>query len=317
MRVAKALSSLDHVVVSAHVNPDGDALGSAIASILILKALGKQVAFYSSTGIPDFLQFMPLPCKLHRSLDTIPFTPESAFLVDCGEFHRIGGDLETAVQGLARVNVDHHEGQGMGTIATWVEPQAAAAAQLMAYLALCVDIPLEGDLARAVALGVVTDTGGFSFGNTSADVFDLCSLLVRNGLDISRLRQEIDNTLRPQQVRLWGQLSDRIELLCGGRLAFCRADRALLAKCGAVRDDLEGFVEYLRRIRGVRVSCLVREEEDARCKFSLRSLQGVDVWSIAKTMNGGGHKNAAGGTLFCSLDEAAEQLKKALLASDF
>lgn len=166
--MAQALNDIDRVVISGHVNPDGDAVGSAVAAALILRALGKEFALYSSTGLPHYLSFFPLPGTIHTNLERLPFKPQSALLLDCGEPQRLGRELADRLPDLTSVNIDHHlGGDGMGTLANWVEPQAAATAQLMAYVASAAGLPLKDGLADAVALGVITDTGGFCHGNTS------------------------------------------------------------------------------------------------------------------------------------------------------
>ncbi|MBR3664097.1 MAG: bifunctional oligoribonuclease/PAP phosphatase NrnA [Desulfovibrio sp.] len=312
MELAQVLPNLGRVIISAHLNPDGDALGSVAACAYLLQHLGKDVVLYSVSGIPEFLRFLPLPAPLLSDLSSLPFTPEQALLVDLGQFHRIGGDLETYATSLPIVNIDHHEGEGIGTLACWVEPKAAACAQLIAYVALALNIPLQGELGRAIGLGLVTDTGGFAHGNTSAEVFDLAALLMRNGLDMASLREDIDSNIRHERFRLWGKLTEHVEFHANGRIALCPVSRQMLAEARAQREDLEGFVEYLRRLRGVTLSAVVREDEPQNCKFSLRSQSAIDVCAVAKTMQGGGHRNAAGGNLKVDLSTAKNMILQAL-----
>jgi phosphoesterase RecJ-like protein len=168
--IATALQRLDNVIVAAHANPDGDAVGAMIAAGHILHSIGKKFVLYSGTGLPRALDFLPLPDAVHTSLDNLPFSVKGALLLDCNEPHRLGPELSGRIANFASVNVDHHPGQGMGTVANWVFPQAAATAQLVAYIALCLALPLSGTLGDAVAIGLISDTGGFFHGNTDADV---------------------------------------------------------------------------------------------------------------------------------------------------
>lgn len=243
-RMAQALRGVDRVLVSGHVNPDGDAVGSLAAAGHILRAMGKEFILYSSTGLPQYLKFFPLPGTVRTSLRHLPFTPRSALLLDCGEPHRLGSELADRLPRLTSVNIDHHlGGNGMGSLANWVEPQAAATAQLMAYVALAAGLPLENELACDVALGIITDTGGFCHGNTSADVFSLCAHLVRNGCDLTGLRERLENTWSMGRMRLWGRLMDRARLERNGEIAFCRVLLEDLRQCRALKEDLEGFVD--------------------------------------------------------------------------
>lgn len=312
-RMARVLSGLDRVLISGHVNPDGDAVGSLAAAGLILRSLGKEFALYSSTGLPHYLNFFPLPGTIHTSLERLPFQPQSALLLDCGEPHRLGRELAERLPGFTSVNIDHHLGaDGMGSLANWVEPAAAATAQLMAYVALAAGLPLKGGLADAVALGIITDTGGFCHGNTSADVLFLCAGLVADGCDLTGLRQRLENNWSLGRMRLWGRLMERARLTRGGSVAFCRVLLEDLGQCHALKEDLEGFVEQLRRLRGVRVAALLREDGPQLCKFSLRSYGNTDVRATAALLGGGGHFNAAGGTLRLTPDQAEKALLDAV-----
>lgn len=314
-RMAQALRGVDRVLVSGHVNPDGDAVGSLAAAGHILRAMGKEFILYSSTGLPQYLKFFPLPGTVRTSLKHLPFTPRSALLLDCGEPHRLGSELADRLPRLTSVNIDHHlGGNGMGSLANWVEPQAAATAQLMAYVALAAGLPLENELACDVALGIITDTGGFCHGNTSADVFSLCAHLVRNGCDLTGLRERLENTWSMGRMRLWGRLMDRARLERNGEIAFCRVLLEDLRQCRALKEDLEGFVEQLRRLGGARAAALLREDSPELCKFSLRSYGATDVRAAAAALGGGGHLNAAGGTLRMMPDRAEEALLAAVNA---
>lgn len=312
-RMARALNELDCVLISGHLNPDGDALGSLVAAALILRSLGKEFVLYSSTGLPQYLAFFPLPDTIHINLERLPFKPQSALLLDCGEPHRLGRELAERLPELPSVNIDHHLGSdGMGSRANWVEPGAAATAQLMAYVALAAGLPLKNGLADAVALGIITDTGGFCHGNTSADVFFLCARLVADGCDVTGLRERLENNWSLGRMRLWGRLMERARLTRNGSVAFCRVLLEDLHLCHALKEDLEGFVEQLRRLRGVKVAALLREDGARLCKFSLRSYGSVDVRAVAALLGGGGHFNAAGGTLRLPADQAEKALLSAV-----
>ena len=177
LRIAEALRNGDRFIVSGHVNPDGDALGAVAALGHILRFLGKEFVLYSATGIYDYLKFLPLPGVLRNSVGTLPFAPSMALVADCSEARRVGGELEPLLATLPVVNIDHHLGEPMPAVARWIEPGAAATAQLAAYVGFALGVPPAGDFAQAVMLGLITDTGGFMHGNTSAEVLRLTALL--------------------------------------------------------------------------------------------------------------------------------------------
>ena len=197
---------------------------------------------------------------------------------------------------------------GMGSMANLIYSSAASTTLLLAYLALALGIPLKGGLGEAIALGLITDTGGFSHANTDADVFALSAHLSSQGVDFAGLREHIEHCIRKEKMRLWGHLVQKVQFLGQGRIALSTVSRDDLALDNATREDTEGFVEYLRKIKDVQVACLLREEGDNCVKFSLRSGVEWDVWKIADELGGGGHKNAAGGTLLQPLDQACAKM---------
>lgn len=210
---------------------------------------------------------------------------------------------------LPSVNIDHHvTDAGLGTLYNFIERGAAATAQLASYVSMCLGLPLEGEMACGIALGLITDTGGFCHGNTNANVFSLCALLVRNGCSISGLREKLQNNWLPGRLHLWGRLLSRVEVVDHGQIAICAVSQEDLEHFHCLPEDLEGLVEWFRRIRGVKVAAMVREDAPDKCKFSLRSHGKVDVRTMAVELGGGGHHNAAGGNIHASLAMARNLL---------
>lgn len=312
-KAASAIPSLSRILLAAHVNLDGDALGSLVAMGNILKAFGKEFYIYSCTGIPDYLNFIKLPCPVYEDFENLPFRPEGAIYLDCGEPARLGRELASHYADWPSVNIDHHLGDGgMGSLANCIYPEAAATAQLVAYIGLALKQPLVGDMAEAITLGLVTDTGGFCHGNTTASVFELCAILMRNGCDISSLREKLYNNWTEGKLRLWGELFSKVKLLAHKEIALCAVSREELNRHHCRQEDLEGLVENFRRIKSVRISALIREEKDSMCKFSLRSTGSLDVQVMAMRLGGGGHKNAAGGIIELPFHDAVETLSRIL-----
>jgi phosphoesterase RecJ-like protein len=303
-RMAQAIREIDNVIVAGHVNPDGDAVGALAAAGHILHSIGKNFMLYSNAGLPRSFSFLSLPDTVHTSLECPPLPLHGALFLDCNEPHRLGHDLAARMSELASVNIDHHPGKGMGSHANWIFPQAAATSQLMAYVAACLGLPLSGGIADAVAVGIITDTGGFRHGNTDTDTLLLTVHLIRNGCNIPRLRELLENNWTLGKMRLWAKLMTRVRLERRSTVAFCRVMSDDLLEHQCLKDDLEGFVEHLRRLRGVKVAALLLEDSRQICKFSLRSSEGSNVLAVASVLGGGGHINAAGGTLRLAPDRA-------------
>lgn len=313
LRIVEALKTLDKFIVSAHVNPDGDAVASLVAAGHVLRALGKEYVLYSSTGLPNYLAFVELPGIVRTNISPLPFTPQAGFFLDCNRADRMGKDMEQLAPTLSSVNVDHHEGDhGLGSAAQWIVPEAAATAQLMCYVAMAAGLPLEGDLGNGLMVGLITDTGGFRHANTSVEVLELVTLLVKNGVNLSAIRANIENCWSIDRFRLWAELFGRMQMFCDDQLAVCAVRLKDLQKHHMLKEDLEGFVEYMRRLRGVKVTLMLREDAPDCWKISMRSSGNVDVEQVAAQFGGGGHRNAAGGNIEKPEQEAVADLVSAI-----
>lgn len=304
-----AIANFDKTLVAAHVNLDGDALGSLVACGWLLRALDRDFVLYSSSGIPRYLEFLNIPGPIYNNLAELPFEPEYAIYLDCSDVARLGPELAACAHKYPSVNIDHHiGGRGLGSLVNYIDPQASATAQMIAYVTMALNIELKGPLAEAIALGLMTDTGGFCHGNTTAAVLSLCALLVENGCPLTWLREQLQSSWSINRLRFWGELFERMKLEYEGKIAWCEVTLADLGKFHCTVDDLEGVVDRFRTIRGVKVAAIIREESPERSKFSLRSPNSIDVRTMAEVFGGGGHKNAAGGVIPAPLSEARKLL---------
>ena len=236
-----------------------------------------------------------------QPLSALPGKPGLIVALDSGDAGRLGEELQTLLKEVPVVNIDHHQGNpGYGSAANWVDPAMSATGEMVGHLAEALGLSLEGALAEAVYVALASDTGSFSYGNTRASTLRMAARLLEGGLDIASVRARLDNNWSESKLRLWGRLMSEARILDNGKLGVSIVSRALLRECGASREDAEGFVEQLRKIRGVRVALLLREEEregSIMTKVSLRSSGADDVRKVAAQFGGGGHKNAAGATV--------------------
>ena len=297
-RIAALLREYDNIVVAAHGSPDGDAVGATGAMACILQAMGKRFALYNATGIPEYLQWTPLQGEVYGKPALLPFKPGLIIALDCGDVWRLGKEMNAVFAGYPSICIDHHLSNPMfASLENWVDPGMAATGQMVAAIADAAGIPLEGDLALFLYLALVSDTGSFTHGNTSAAVFRLAARLVENGLNASAVREKLDNQWSMPKTHLWGHLLQTVRLECNKQVALATVTLETIGSFGAVREDLEGFAEQMRRIKGVRVALLVRQDPGNRCKLSLRSAGSDDVRIVAEQFGGGGHLNAAGATI--------------------
>ena len=317
--LADAIREAKRVLVGTHVNPDGDAIGSAAALAHIALHSGSDVRILLGSGLPDFLSWLPLPAPEVKTLAELgSWTPDLLLLADCGEINRAEPDLAAALAGKSRpgpdwerlvtANIDHHvSNAGFGHI-NWVEPSRSATGELVGLLAEHMGIPLAGPLGEAVYLALVADTGNFSFANTGPECLAMAARLVAAGLDIAEFTSKYENTWNLDKMRLWGRLLSEVRLHADGAVAYSVAPKRYLDEFGLTKADLDGFAAWLRRLRGVRVGLFIREDSPSFCKISLRSMGDFDVNAVAALYGGGGHAAAAGAELSLPPEAVAEKV---------
>ncbi|MCM0755220.1 bifunctional oligoribonuclease/PAP phosphatase NrnA [Desulfovibrio aminophilus] len=308
--ISEILKNSRSFLVASHVNPDGDAIGAMAALGFLLRSLDKDVVLYNPSGLPERYAWIALPGPIATRLPDA--MPDWTVTLDCGAAERLGSELHARLIRGRTVNIDHHLGNpGFGAV-NWVDPAEPAVGAMVAKLARELGLPLTGDLAEAVYLAVVTDTGHFTYGNTTPEVLELTAELLRGGLDLESLNARINNQWSPRRLELWRRVLGSLELRRGGRLALAVVTREDMDSTGTSSEDCEEFVNFLRRLRGARVCVLVRQEGADRWKMSLRSQGEDDVRAVAALFGGGGHRNAAGALTEAPLDAVLVRLDEAV-----
>ncbi len=306
--IAQTLRTYTRICFSSHTNPDADALGSMGALAHGLKSLGKEVLLCNTSGLPGYLNWLPLTGKVHKQLFGTGFKPELVVILDCGDADRLG-NLKTPLLKYPSINIDHHmNNPQFGSVANWTDHTMAATGLMVAAILHNLNIPLKGDIATSLYASISSDTGSYSFDNTSEDALLLTSYLVQEGLKVAEVRQNMDNQWSLERMRLWGTLTENLQLGRKGSIAIVTIPQSMLKKYNTTKEDLEGFVEHLRKLRGVVISGIIREDAKEQCKISLRSTGAIDVRSICAQFGGGGHLNAAGATLHHNLTKSHELL---------
>jgi phosphoesterase RecJ-like protein len=194
----------------------------------------------------------------------------------------------------------------------WVDVAYPAVASMIADLADELEVPIVGPLAEAIYLGIVSDTGFFTFDSTTPSVMELAARLIRLGLNPGQVNAKIRNQWSINRFRLWGESFATTELYFGGQVAVGFVTQAMLSRTDTTPTDCEEIVNFLRRLRGARAAVILREEPDGSYKFSIRSTGADNVQVVAALFDGGGHRNAAGGTISADMHTAKERLIEAL-----
>lgn len=314
--IAKVLQKENDFLVVSHENPDGDALGSMTALGFVLQALGKNFMLYNTSGLPEHLAWLQLPGPLYSSLEDLDgFSPARVIVLDCGDPFRMGKELLKAIEPETIINIDHHAGNPMFGALNWVDTSMAAVGEMIALLAREVHVPLTGGLGESVYLAIVSDTGSFAYGNTKPETLELAAEIMRQGLDIGEFNAKYFNQWELKRIHFWSEVLGKATLYHQDRVIVVCVPQETMDRHQVGPAECDGLVEFVRKVKTVRVAASIREEKDkGQVKFSLRSHGQDNVQQVALLFNGGGHRNAAGGAIADSLENAREQLLDAIEA---
>lgn len=305
-QIAQILKEEDDFLVTAHENPDGDAIGSMSALAWMLSRLGKNVIAYNESGVPRYLSWLPFPCEVYTDLGDIPFTPRRVIVLDSGSAERTGEAMQRYLQGVASICIDHHLRTPDYADINWIDPEFSAVGEMLAVLADRLAIMLTGPLGEAIYLAIASDTGNFTYGNTSPRTLEIAAEVLRRGLDLESFTARSEANWSLNRIHLWGRLFDNVHLALDGQVAYMTLPESLFSETGTTMEDAEGIVNFLRRIYGVKVAMTLRDLGPDRCKMSLRTHGALNVQEVAATFGGGGHRNAAGATLNMPMQQAVE-----------
>ncbi len=306
--VAKLLLGYDRILLACHASPDADAIGSMYALAHGLKRLGKNIAMCNASDVPEYINWLAKPCIVHKTLTGIGFKPQVAVVLDCGDGHRLGA-LKDEVLAFPSICIDHHvDNPQFGSVYNWVDPRMAATGQMVAAILNELKITLNSDISESIYTAISSDTGNFRYDNTSEYVLTLAAHLVQQGLNIANIHSKMENTWTIERMHLWGELMGKVCLERNGSIALIAISSKQLSKHNSSAEDLDGFVEYLRRIKGVLAVALIREDHPKQCKASLRSSGDINVQAMLAPLGGGGHRNAAGATLKYSLSNGKKKI---------
>lgn len=282
------------VLLATHYDPDGDCLGSTLALALALRRSGKKIVLLCADPLPPLYRFLPQKGLWQTKMPGGDF--DLAVVIDCANPDRLGRLKEKVMRIGPIVNIDHHgDNTGFGSI-NYARPAAAAGLHVYRILKAA-KMRITPDIAAALYVAILTDTGGFRFANTDAEVLRVGSELTKLGADPSRIAGLVYEDFPPSQVRLAGLVLGRLTTLAGGRIAYSWLTQPDQKALKLTPADLGNPVDYLRILGGVEVVLFFREAEDGLVKVNFRSKGRINVRPLAQKWGGGGHRAASGATI--------------------
>lgn len=300
------LSAASSVLIGTHLNPDGDAIGSALALSHYLNDQGIRNEVLCHHAPPANLVFLPGSSKVRQAPSGNGF--DLAVILDLDSLERLGSTQQYFVNIPRMVLVDHHvPHQAPGDLRI-VDPEAPATALILARLLFEMEGEVTPEIATCLLTGIVTDTGSFRFRNTTPEALSCSAQLLELGADINLVSDEIYQRKPLAGARLFGRLLERMQLECEDKLCYGTISFKDFEETGARDEDTEGFVNELLSLSTVDISALMLEVKPGRVRVSLRSRGDYDVAAVAREVGGGGHKNAAGCSFSGTLEETQELL---------
>jgi len=302
--IIEVIRTKNRFLVTSHQDSDGDSLGSQLALGELLSSWEKRFKIVNQGEIASKYKFLDKQGLIETSEAALDFRPEVVFVLECPDLSRVGFVQNMIPEDALLINIDHHqENSHFGDI-DWVDLKASAVGEMIYDLLISVGHHLSPDAAEQIYAAILTDTGRFRFRGTSARSLHICAKLLRLGVDPEKITNRIYFSYGEANLRLLGDLIRRMEVFFGGRVCVLSLSNGDLERFNASFADTEGFVDYTQYLEGVEVGILFKEIAPGVTKASMRSNDAFNLIPFAKNFGGGGHKGAAGCTIYKPLKEA-------------
>lgn len=321
--IKRYISQATNIVILAHTNPDGDALGSSTALAYYLRKIGKKVNIIVPNGFPDFLKWLPaaedilLYDEKSEYCDKVLCNANLLFCLDFNTLSRLGA-LGDSVSTLAipRILIDHHLNPDDSFDVAVSETVACSTSELVYRVVEAVaslDV-IDATFAEAVYTGMMTDTGNFAYASNRKDIYLIIANLMQAGIDKDIIYRRVFYNYSVNRMKLMGfVLYDKLRVFPASNAALTTLTYKEMRRFCAAKGDTEGLVNMPLQIKGVRFSCFLREEVPGKINVSLRSVDDFPCNKVAaEFFSGGGHLNASGGEVYGTMDYAVERFKAAI-----
>jgi phosphoesterase RecJ-like protein len=306
--LARVIGEARSIHIFPHENMDGDTLGSSVALCLALKGSGKDCRVIVDEKIPDNLGFIENGCTAHIDESDLYAAPDLSIIMDVSKMDRLNSRAELFERAETTMCIDHHVSGKAIYDYNFIDARAAATAEIVFDLIGTLGVSIDERIATALYVGILTDTGGFQYKNTTEKTHRVAAELLSRGVSPGDVSVEIYQNLRLEKLRLENAVMETMEVLAGGKGVSAYMTREMLARTGAIDEETEGIVEKLCSIRDVEAAVFVRETEDGRTKVSMRSKSYYDMAALAERFGGGGHIRAAGFSADQPLTEVLAEL---------
>jgi phosphoesterase RecJ-like protein len=278
------------ILVTTHINPDGDGIGTGCALVRCLEQMGKTVDFINRDPMPEIYKFLPGSEKI-KNMPKVYGKYDLIIFLECPDLDRNGHIIDHITQTGCSINIDHHPGNVMYADLNVVEPKAAAVGIQLYNFMKHAGWKIDKEMAYGLYTAILTDTGSFGYSNASPEVHMITSKLIARGAKPSEISGQVFSTSE-QSTRLLAKMLNKLKI--DKSVGWSVLTRAMFKDTGAKENDTDNFINFIRSIRTVDVAVLFKEINSSMVKVSFRSKHGIDVNVIAAGLSGGGHKYASG-----------------------
>ncbi len=318
--IKAAIASNQSFVISSHVNPDGDSVGSALGVYECLKALGKDAVVVMNDAIPDAYTWLDPDGDILAPASEADIARlgdmNVAVIVDANGWDRLGRLRKPLEESPAvKIVIDHHPCSELITPLSVIETKASSTAELVYDLIDSLGAPLSSRAADALYTGILTDTVSFRFARSAPCAHIIAAKLLSAGVDPSRVYDQVYNRNTGARTRLMGRALSDIQFTGCGRVAWLTVTRSMIEETGALSSDTSGFVDVTMTIAGIQIGIIFVESGDGTVQISLRSRPDTDINQVAVGLGGGGHRNAAGAVYSGTLEQAVRTVTAAAVTA--
>nr|WP_300004563.1 bifunctional oligoribonuclease/PAP phosphatase NrnA [Tissierella sp.] len=297
------------ILIASHINPDGDNIGSSLALALALKSKEHNIWVLKSDIVPEKFSFLP-GIELIEEYDPKNGEIDLFIALDCGDEDRLGDNKSLLEVAKNTINIDHHISNTNFADVNIVDDKAAATGELVYYFIKQMNLEISKDVATNLYTAISTDTGSFKFESVTGDTHRIIADLLDYNIDKNHINLNLYENMSFTQMKLFIKSLATLETFNGAEIGFIKVTQEMLKETGATFEDAEGIISFVRKIATVEAACILKELDKANIKVSLRTKTNLDASKICKAFNGGGHKRAAGCTIYKTIDEAQELVLK-------
>lgn len=297
------------IYVVAHINPDGDAIGSTCAIYYALKKIGKEVHVVMPS-YSNVFEFLPGTESCISSIDVDEY--DLLIALDSSDYTRLAISEDEFNRAKKVIMLDHHQISRPYGDFRYINDKKSSASEIAYLFIKYLGIEIDKDMATLLYAGIMTDTGSFNYNNTTSDTLRVVADLIDCGAESVNVCKRLNDTMKENKLKLIAKTVDNMEVFYNGKMRYSYVGFEDINNLGIHDEDAEGMTNYLRAVEGTEVAVYVRGKSDGSLKVSMRSGGNVDISKIAIAFGGGGHPRAAGYTMQDDIEIGKKKLIEAV-----